>query len=448
MIRPFLLLAMLCAVAIPASDHAPEPFRDGARVVFFGDSLTQGGTFHAWVQLFYATRFPDRRIRCCNAGIGGATLSGSLARLEREALTPRSEVVVALFGMNDVNRSLYMTAVADERTQAARERALAGYRSALTTLLERLAAAGTTAVVVTPMPYDQYHAAIKTENAVACNDGLASITAIAREVAGARGSALIDLHTPMTAALRQSADWMPAKDRVHPDAVGHLVAACWFLKALGVTGTVARSLIDAKSAAAGTCDNCLIEDLARTGKVLSFTYRAKALPFPTSQDFAKAASLAPWAELNREVLQVTGLGEGRYALRLGGLAAGTFSAADFATGIELAALDTPQQRQAQKLREAVLRKVAADAPLRSVAKMEEVLRSHRIDPADRAAADPFLDAFPAKSSSKAYYEWEIGNYRKARDNAAANAQALEQAFAAIHALQVFAPVRVEITPAL
>jgi hypothetical protein len=39
-----------------------EPFHDGDRWSVVGDSITQNGTYPAWVYLFYATRFPDRKL--------------------------------------------------------------------------------------------------------------------------------------------------------------------------------------------------------------------------------------------------------------------------------------------------------------------------------------------------------------------------------------------------
>ena len=35
------------------------PFKDGDRVVFFGDPITHGGRYGEYVNLFYATRYPE-----------------------------------------------------------------------------------------------------------------------------------------------------------------------------------------------------------------------------------------------------------------------------------------------------------------------------------------------------------------------------------------------------
>ncbi|MGO3653801.1 MAG: hypothetical protein ACTJFN_05470, partial [Sphingobacterium sp.] len=36
-----------------------SPFGDGDRVVFLGNSITDGGHYHSFIWLYYLTRFPD-----------------------------------------------------------------------------------------------------------------------------------------------------------------------------------------------------------------------------------------------------------------------------------------------------------------------------------------------------------------------------------------------------
>ena len=46
-------------VVEPVQAKQPAPFKDGDRVVFFGDSITHGGFYGEYVNLFYATRYPE-----------------------------------------------------------------------------------------------------------------------------------------------------------------------------------------------------------------------------------------------------------------------------------------------------------------------------------------------------------------------------------------------------
>ena len=86
---------------------------------------------------------------------------------------------------------------------------------------------------------------------------------------------------------------------------------------------------------------------AREGGV-AFTYAPKALPLPATDAFRAAAAECPFlARLNREIIVVTDLADGEYALLFDGREVGRFSAAAFAKGVDVAPLDTPNQRLAR-----------------------------------------------------------------------------------------------------
>ena len=71
------LAAVLLAFAASA-----EPFADGDTVVFLGDSITHGGRYHEFIADFYRTRYPERRIRFVNSGIGGDSAVGAMKRIK------------------------------------------------------------------------------------------------------------------------------------------------------------------------------------------------------------------------------------------------------------------------------------------------------------------------------------------------------------------------------
>ena len=55
-------MVVLAAAAGAVLLAQAAPFKDGDRVVFFGDSITHGGFYGEYVNLFYATRYPERNI--------------------------------------------------------------------------------------------------------------------------------------------------------------------------------------------------------------------------------------------------------------------------------------------------------------------------------------------------------------------------------------------------
>jgi len=179
------LLGCVFAAAAGLAREAPGPFRDGETVVFAGDSITHGGWYQYDVQLFYATRFPERKVNIINAGVNGDTAAGCLKRVDSDVLAVEPDQVYIMFGMNDVGRNYRKSATPDVETVAAQQRCLEGYRESMTTLLKRLKAGGTRPVVVTPSPHDQYSQAGSAGTKTATgNDGLAVCAEIGRSHSG------------------------------------------------------------------------------------------------------------------------------------------------------------------------------------------------------------------------------------------------------------------------
>ncbi len=78
---------------------------------------------------------------------------------------------------------------------------------------------------------------------------------------------------------------------------------------------------------------------------VAFTYAPKALPFPATDAFRVAAAECPFlGKLNRELIVVDGLAKGEYSLSFDGREVGRFTADTFAKGVDVALLDTPNQR--------------------------------------------------------------------------------------------------------
>ena len=68
--KKIILLALL-SVLIMRTAQAQElkPFKDGDRVAFLGNSITEAGFYESYIWLYYMTRFPDMKIRIMNGGI-------------------------------------------------------------------------------------------------------------------------------------------------------------------------------------------------------------------------------------------------------------------------------------------------------------------------------------------------------------------------------------------
>ena len=78
-----------------------EPFPEGARVVFFGDSITQNGVAVTWVAAHYMKMFPNGNVRFFNVGISGGSVGAAHLYFDSWLAPLKPTHVVVGFGVND-----------------------------------------------------------------------------------------------------------------------------------------------------------------------------------------------------------------------------------------------------------------------------------------------------------------------------------------------------------
>ena len=89
---------MLAALAPCRAEFA---LRDGDRVSL-GDSITTAQLYDRIIENYTLLRFPKLRVQFFNAGKGGDTAAGGLARLERDVFARKATVAIMVFGTNDI----------------------------------------------------------------------------------------------------------------------------------------------------------------------------------------------------------------------------------------------------------------------------------------------------------------------------------------------------------
>ena len=116
MIMKKIILVLLLAVLSNTTINAQvlQPFADGDRVAFLGNSITEAGYYGSNIWLYYMTRFPERKISIINAGIGGDVVGQMNDRFERDVLPKKPNIIVLTFGMNDSGYSEFNATNADE----------------------------------------------------------------------------------------------------------------------------------------------------------------------------------------------------------------------------------------------------------------------------------------------------------------------------------------------
>jgi lysophospholipase L1-like esterase len=342
-------LSARAVAALPAIE-----FRANDRWAVIGDSITQYGSYYAWIHLYYATRFPDWDMAVINTAISGDSAAGTVRRYDWDIKPAHATVATIMLGMNDVSRDLYAPGSASPEILARREAALANYRESLGQLVQRLRRDGTRVILVTPSPFDET-VAVDFPRLPGVNQALAECAAFMRTLADRENSAVIDLHGSMTElnARLQVSDpkfTLIGRDRVHPGIPGHLVMAYFFLRAQQAPAVVARINVDA-GARRATAENASVDQLMVNEGTVEFRCIERALPYPVPEAARPALGWIPFQkELNQKILQVLGLKPGSYTLTIDGERQGDFTAELLASGLNLADLPgTPQLRQAREV---------------------------------------------------------------------------------------------------
>ncbi|TFF38186.1 SGNH/GDSL hydrolase family protein [Mucilaginibacter psychrotolerans] len=337
-----------------------KPFKAGDRVVFTGNSITDGGHYHAYIWLYYLTHFPNRRMQFFNAGIGGDVARQMYERLDGDVFAKKPTVVTLTFGMNDTGYQNLKSPNADSVYAAKVAESLKSFALISSKLAQY---PGVRKVMIGSSPYDET-SKIKATPLLKKNTAMRAIAAKQQAEAIKQNWDYVDFGAPMTSInqrgqLTDSTFTLEGSDRIHPTNDGQMVMAYVFLKAQGLAGgEVASVAINAPNKKIVLAKNCLITRPAINSKDLQFTYLANSLPYPMDtipsgfgrpdKAQSEALKVIPFTEeFNREILQVSGLQAKTYHLSIDGKTIGTYSGAEFAQGINLALIkSTPQYQQA------------------------------------------------------------------------------------------------------
>src|SRR5262245_31949916 len=109
-IRPVVLACLALALSFAAATglgaEGPFAIKDGDRIVFYGDSITNQRLYTTFVETYIVTRFPDMSVFFVHSGWGGDRVTGGDGgsidhRLERDVFAYKPTVVTVMLGMND-----------------------------------------------------------------------------------------------------------------------------------------------------------------------------------------------------------------------------------------------------------------------------------------------------------------------------------------------------------
>src|SRR2546427_5647167 len=269
--------------------------KDGDRVVFLGDSITEQRLYTTYIEAYALTRHPKWKLSFRNVGWGGDTswlrqrvhpdekqlfaadepsqekmVEDSVGRgLRRDVLPLKPTVLTVKFGMND------------HSYQPFREDIFRAYVRSQEEIAKVLKGQGTRVAFLTPQPIEDKR---PDPDKDARNQSLREFSDGLKEVCSKEGATFVDQFDPYMMIMLRERATNPAAligggDAVHPGPIGHTVMAWAILKALGATPLVSRAEVDyAAKKASG--DQCRVENL----KVAEGTVRVdrldEALPMP------------------------------------------------------------------------------------------------------------------------------------------------------------------------
>ena len=334
----------------PAQQAPSFALKNGDRVVFYGDSITEQKLYTSDVEEFVLTRFPHWRVSFTHSGVGGDKVSGGRAgpvdlRLERDVFAYQPTVVTVMLGMNDgytrPNNPAIFATFAD------------GYRHIVEAIQSK--APDVRLVLIKPSPYDDITRQPQVENGY--NSVLQRFGEFVGNLATEKHAQVADLNEPVIEALTKAKAIDPAlsttlvSDRIHPGSGVHWLMAEALLKAWVASARVASVTLHASKPVALETLNAQITGLHSDKHALTWTEMDEALPLPLpSADSDPFLDLAVRSSdlinaLDQEILRISGLPPGTYRLTIDDKMVGDFGADQLGSGMNLARLDTPMLEQ-------------------------------------------------------------------------------------------------------
>ena len=285
------IFTVLLALAGFAAGQSPSPqvalkppalnLKDGDRWVFIGDSITHQCQYTQYVENFYFTRHPEKRIHFRNAGISGDRAADVLNRFDDDIAAFKPTIATVLLGMNDGSYKDFDAAV------------FKTYSDDMLKLMDKLDALKCRVILMSPTMFDHqaWEKRIKEKPDYAkgrvpsnYNAVLAYYGKWLQEVAQQRGYRYVDLFGPLntlTVLQRQSnPDFTLVPDAIHPEADGQFVMAYSLLQQCGEVGPVMSAGVKMLNGSWAAGNRAVVSEVSgEPGRTVTYTAKPSALPW-------------------------------------------------------------------------------------------------------------------------------------------------------------------------
>lgn len=340
----------------------------GQSVLFLGDSITHQWPYTQYVEDFFYTRYPEKKLRFHNAGVSGDKAGDAILRFEKDVAVFKPTLVTVLLGMNDGAYEDFDSGTFEL------------YAEGMETLLRKIGEIGARPVVMSPTMFDHHQLGIQRGNpefrfrerqfSDRYNAVLAYYGAWLRERSGREGLAYVDQWSPMNQKVfwrrRTEADFTVVPDAIHPAPAGQFLMAFELIdQSRPVHRDVSNihiTLVERRYRIAKGSDRIEQMTATKSRDRVSFSHTARSLPWVVP-DAAYGVEMAKWdaepaapigvkmvpspRRLASERFRFIGLALGNYDLVIDGQRIRTYRDSSLAAGIELQdEVSSPQYRQA------------------------------------------------------------------------------------------------------
>jgi len=210
----FLPVAALLALAAPCLAADAPPLKKGDKVVFLGDSITQGGNGPKGYVGLIRSHYKPAGVEVVNAGVSGHKVPDLQKRLQKDVLDKKPALVVIYIGINDVWHG---------ESDPKRGTSKADFEGGLRSIIEKITAGGGRVVLCTPTVIGE-----KAENKL--DKQLDEYSDVTRKLAAELKLPLVDLRKAFVDHLKANNKDNKEKDvltrdRVHLNDAGNKLVA-------------------------------------------------------------------------------------------------------------------------------------------------------------------------------------------------------------------------------
>ena len=302
-------------------------------IVFIGDELTQQTQYTQYLENFFITQHPKLRLKFHNAGINFSNAQNVLDRFTEDIASHKPNYAFILLGRHDAAFRKF------------NYKDLSDFSSKLTLIIQSLQDINSQVILISPAPFESHKLEKKTIP-LDYNETLAYYSSAIRELALKHNCHFVDLHSALTKESYETRKFDP-NESITTDGLNlkpqyNAFIASKIIKDLGFNTLETELTVH--------FNGKKIENVkSKTAKIMKqgkhyFSIQPNFLPWYSTHDYVNSKG--------SEKLQVTGLQDGLYLLKINQKHIAYWTAEELRNGVDISrAKHSPQSRHASHIKE-------------------------------------------------------------------------------------------------